>query len=311
MGLQPIAIALSISPMPPPPRKLLIIGASGFLGWHVCQIAQDSWQIYGTYHCHNHLAQPVNWVTIDLTDLVALPNHLTAIQPDAIIHLAALAQPNACQAQPERSYQINVLASIAIAEYCAQANIPLVFTSSEQVFDGQKPPYKESDRPTPINLYGEHKLAAEIGILERHPSSSICRMPLMFGFAPTAPSFVQAFIERLRSPQPLEAFTDEIRTPVSGFDAAQGLLIALETQFQGILHLGGIEALSRYDIAQQLVAFYKIPKAQIKACCQADVIMAAPRPLNLTLDSAIAFTLGYSPQSFQAALLASASRHVT
>ncbi len=285
-----------------PLRKLLIIGASGFLGWHICQIAQDSWQIYGTCHSRSHLSPPINWINIDLTDLVALPKQLIAIQPDAIIHLAALSQPNICQAQPERSYQVNVLASLAIAEYCAQANIPLVFTSSEQVFDGQNPPYKESDRPTPINRYGEHKLAAEIGILERHPRSSICRMPLMFGFAPDAPSFIQGFIERLRSPQVLEAFTDEIRTPVIGFDAAQGLMIVLERQFQGILHLGGVEALSRYDMAQQLAAFYKIPNAQIKPCRQADVIMAAPRPLNLTMDSAIAFNLGYSPQSFQLAL---------
>jgi dTDP-4-dehydrorhamnose reductase len=282
-------------------KKLLITGASGFLGWHVCQIAQTHWQVHGTYHS-NHAAIPgVEMHGIDLTHDQTLRTFLKRLNPDAIIHTAALSQPNICQEQPQLSHSINVQATWTIADHCAATQIPCVFTSSEQVFDGNHSPYRESDRPNPLNLYGEHKLAAEIGLLDRHPAATVCRMPLMYGVSPTAPSFIQPFIQRLQSGELLQAFTDEIRTPVSGFDAAQGLLIALE-KVQGIVHLGGQERLSRYEMAETLIEVLQIDNANILPCLQSDVQMSAPRPKDLSMDSAIAYRLGFQPQRFREVL---------
>jgi dTDP-4-dehydrorhamnose reductase len=287
----------SFSPM----KKLLITGASGFLGWHVCQIAQTHWQVHGTYH-RNPVAIPgIQMHGIDLTDDRALRTFLQGLNPDAIIHTAALSQPNACQEQPHLSHSLNVQATWTIADHCAAAQIPYVFTSSEQVFDGNHSPYRERDRPNPLNRYGEHKLAAEMGLLDRYPAATVCRMPLMYGVSPTAPSFIQPFIQRLQSGELLQAFTDEIRTPVSGFDAAQGLLIALE-KVQGIVHLGGQERLSRYEMAQTLIEVLQIENAQIRPCLQADVQMSAPRPKDLSMDSAIAYHLGFHPHHFREVL---------
>ncbi|NJM47840.1 MAG: NAD(P)-dependent oxidoreductase [Alkalinema sp. RU_4_3] len=282
-------------------EKLLITGASGFLGWHVCQITQTHWQVHGTYHSHPVAIPGVAMHGIDLTDDPALRTFLQELNPDAILHTAALSQPNACQDQPELSYCLNVQATWAIADHCAAAQIPYVFTSSEQVFDGNHSPYRETDRPTPLNLYGEHKLAAEMGVLDRYPAAAVCRMPLMYGVSPTAPSFIQPFIQRLRSGELLQAFTDEIRTPVSGFDAAKGLLIALE-KVQGIIHLGGQERLSRYEMAQTLIEVLQIENAQIQPCLQAEVQMSAARPRDLSMDSAIAYSLGFHPQHFREVL---------
>jgi dTDP-4-dehydrorhamnose reductase len=284
-----------------PMKKLLITGASGFLGWHVCQIAQTDWQVHGTYHSHPAVIPGVEMHGIDLTDDRSFRTFLQTLNPDAIIHTAALSQPNICQEQPQLSHSLNVQATWTIADHCAAAQIPYVFTSSEQVFDGDHSPYCESDRPNPLNLYGEHKFAAEVGIQERYPAAAVCRMPLMYGVSPTAPSFIQPFIRRLRSGELLQAFTDEIRTPVSGFDAAQGLLIALE-KVQGIIHLGGQERLSRYEIAKTLIEVLQIENAQIQPCLQAEVRMSAPRPKDLSMDSAIAYRLGFQPQHFRAVL---------
>lgn len=288
-------------------KRLLVTGASGFLGGHLCDRAislrSPQWQVTGTYWRGAVVSIPgMDWVALDLTNLSMLKDRLAELNPDAIVHLAALSQPNACQTQPELSYQINVLASWAIAEFCAQRQIPLVFTSSEQVFDGLNPPYCETDRPSPINLYGEHKLAAEQGIAERYGLAAIARMPLMYGFRPGSVSFVQPFLERLRTGVVLEVFVDEVRMPVYGDDAADGLLMLLDREFSGLIHLGGPEALSRYDMAQQLVAVFNIPNAQVQPCSQADVVMAAARPLNLMMDHAIASGLGYAPRSFRQGL---------
>ncbi|NJN56594.1 MAG: NAD-dependent epimerase/dehydratase family protein, partial [Leptolyngbyaceae cyanobacterium SL_5_9] len=53
-------------------EKLLITGASGFLGWHLCQLAQQTWQVYGTYHQHPVEIPGVTLLTLNLTDFQAL-----------------------------------------------------------------------------------------------------------------------------------------------------------------------------------------------------------------------------------------------
>jgi dTDP-4-dehydrorhamnose reductase len=284
-----------------PHPKLLITGASGFLGWYISQAAAPDWEVYGTYHHHRNIAPNCHPIALDLTDTAALQDCFAQLRPDAVIHAAALSQPNACQDDPDLSYQINVLASFYIAIACQQLGIPCVFTSSEQVFDGTQAPYREADPPNPINRYGEHKALAEAGMLARHDQVAVCRMPLMFGAVPHADSFIQPFIQRLKSGELLQAFTDEIRMPLSGWDAAQGLLLALG-RHQGILHLGGKESLSRYDMAKILVEVLGIGSARIAPCRQADVKMAAPRPPDLSMDSAIALGLGFDPGDFRSAL---------
>lgn len=278
-------------------NTLLITGASGFLGWYVGQLARDRWRVYGTHHTNVFEADGVLPVAVDITDKAALAQLFDELKPDAVIHTAAISQPNYCQQHPQKSYAVNVTASCAIASLCAERAIALAFTSSDMVFDGLNPPYLESDPVSPVNLYGEQKAAAEVGILERYPSAAVCRMPLMFGFAPTAPSFLQPFLKNLRSGEPLHLFIDEFRTPVSGYTAAQGLLLAIEKQISGRLHLGGKERVSRYDFGRLMVEVFEIDDAKIDACRQADVPMAASRPPDVSMDSSYAFSLGYQPGS--------------
>lgn len=279
-------------------KKLLITGASGFLGWYLCRLAQTDWQVFGTYHAHLVEMEGVTLVGVDLTDFRSLQELFQAIQPDAVIHAAALSQPNLCQADPEGSYAINVTASCNIAGLCGDRAIPCAFTSSELVFDGLNPPYREDDPVCPINLYGEQKVAAEVGMLARYPEMTVCRMPLMFGVAPFAPSFIQPFVDRLRSGQVLNLFTDEIRTPVSGRDAARGVLLAL-AKAKGRIHLGGRERLSRYEMGLILADLLHLTDAKLNPCLQADVPMAAPRAPDVSMDSSIAFGLGYQPGLFR------------
>jgi dTDP-4-dehydrorhamnose reductase len=105
----------------------------------------------------------------------------------------------------------------------------------------------------------------------------------MFGATPPhASSFLQPFIQSLRERRELKLFVDEIRTPVSGATAAQGLLLALQN-VQGIIHLGGRERISRYDFGHLMVEVFDLPPEGIAAARQRDVIMAAPRPPDRVL----------------------------
>ncbi|MCU0535780.1 MAG: NAD(P)-dependent oxidoreductase [Hydrococcus sp. Prado102] len=286
-------------------KKLLVTGASGFLGWHLCSLAKQKWEIYGTYSKNAIALDRVTLLKVDLTDYRALKQLFLDIQPAAVIHTAAQSKPNVCQEHPTESYQINVTASLNIARLCSARAIPCIFTSTDLVFDGLNPPYRESDRVSPISYYGEQKVLAEQGMLQYYPKTTICRMPLMFGInSPVANSFIQPFIKILKEGKKLSLFVDEFRTPVSGTTAATGLLLAQELQVEGLLHLGGKESISRYQFGCLMAEVLQLPQDNIQTCLQKDVPMSAPRSPNVSLDSYKAFALGYSPLSLREELMA-------
>jgi dTDP-4-dehydrorhamnose reductase len=280
-------------------KKLLVTGASGFLGWNLCHVAKQEWDVYGTYFSTPGEIPGVTMLKVDLRDFQEIKRIFRELQPATVIHTAAQSSPNFCQSHPKESHLINVIASCNIAGLSADYSIPCVFTSTDLVFNGLNPPYRETDPVCPINYYGEQKVMAEEGMLERYPMTAVCRMPLMFGVAPpSATSFMQPFIKTLKEGQELSLFTDEFRTPVSGKTAASGLLLALE-KVNGLIHLGGKERVSRYDFGRALVEVLQLPSAGLKACRQKDVKMAAPRSSDVSLDSSMAFTLGYTPLSLR------------
>ncbi|MEN8445514.1 MAG: NAD(P)-dependent oxidoreductase, partial [Cyanobacteria bacterium J06555_13] len=255
------------------------------------------WDVYGIYHSRSLTIPGTNLLKIDLTNTQELQKLFQAVQPDAVVHLAAESSPNRCQEQPESSHQINVMVSRNIAKQCADADIPFAFASSEQVFDGLNPPYREEDPPSPVNLYGEQKALAELEILNAYPKAAVCRMPLMFGAVPpNVSSFLQPFIQTLRDGRELKLFIDEIRTPVGGVTATKGLLLALQ-KVQGRIHLGGQESISRYEFGRLMVEIFELPADGLKPSRQQDVTMSAPRPPDVSLDSTKAFALGYAPPS--------------
>ncbi len=280
-------------------KKLLVTGASGFLGWNICQIAASQWEVYGTYRSKAVKIPGVNMIQHDFTDFQGLKALIEDIQPTAIIHAAAQSKPNYCQLHPDKTYPINVTASINLAGLCADYSIACAFTSTDLVFNGLNPPYKETDPVSPVSIYGEQKVAAEQGMLERNPQVAVCRMPLMFGKAsPHAGSFIQGFVQALKAGKELQLFTDEYRTSVSGTTAAEGLLLALE-KAKGILHLGGKERMSRYDFCRLMAEVFELPVEKIKPCLQQDVQMPASRPPDVSLESSKAFELGYQPLSIR------------
>lgn len=285
-------------------KKLLVTGASGFLGWNLCQQAQANWEVYGTYFTHKVKISGATLYKTDLKDFAALAQLFKKIQPDAVIHTAAASKPNFCQTNPNESFAINVTAAVNIARLCGERNLPCAFTSTDLVFDGKHPFYQESDRTCPINYYGEQKAIAEQKMSEIYPAIAICRMPLMFGApSPLAASFLQGMISNLKAGKEINLFVDEFRTPASARAASQGLLLAVENQIQGILHLGGKERISRYDFGLLLADVLQLPTDLIKPGKQADVVVVAPRAPDTSLDSSKAFALGYQPLSLREELV--------
>jgi dTDP-4-dehydrorhamnose reductase len=282
-----------------PQKKLLVTGASGFLGWNICRVARKEYVVVGISNTKPPALEDIHKENCDITRYDDLKSLFFRVRPDAVIHAAAIAAPTTCQEHPAESGKINVDASISIAGLCNGSGIPCAFISTDLVFDGTAAPYDEQQPVSPISVYGEQKVMAETGMQARHENLRICRMPLMYGDAISpAQSFIHPFIKAMREGKELALFFDEYRTPASATNAAQGILPALN-HAPGTLHLGGRESISRYDFGIKLAKALNMPDAKLKAVRQKDFVALAPRPLNVSLDSSKAYAIGYDPGSIE------------
>ena len=276
-------------------RRLWITGASGLLGGWLCRLAVGRWHVTGL--CHTRPADLAldESITLDLADAVAVAAAFARSRPDAVIHAAASADPVYCEKNPESTEPINVTATLQLAELCAAQKIPFVFTSTDLVFDGRKPPYIEIDAVNPLGVYAGQKVRAERGVLERHPAALVCRMPLMFGqSAGVASRLFQSLFTALKQQQPLRLFADEFRTPVSARIGAAGILALLGRQ-GGVFHLGGREKISRYELGRAVARLGGWSDACLIPMKQAEVASSPPRPPDVSLNSGKAMACGFQP----------------
>jgi len=281
-----------------PKKRLLVTGASGFLGWNICKEAVEKWNVHGIYHENPVQIPGVVMMNADLTDFKNLSRLFDDTKPDAVIHAAAASKPNYCQAHPEKCFEINVEVSRKIAEKCAELNVPFVFTSTDMVFNGLNPPYKESDPVCPVNVYGEQKVTAEKVIQKYYPDAAICRLALMFGFSPAESTFFQQMIKAAGEGKELKLFTDEYRTFISTDAVVSALFLVLGKE-SGVFHVGGNERLSRYEFGKKVLRTFNLDESGLIPCSSKDVKMAASRAPDLSLDTAKLRELGFKPLSVE------------
>ena len=133
---------------------------------------------------------------------VALPAPVSLARPDVVLHAAAWTDVDGAEDDPQGAAAVNVGGTTNAAELGA----PLVYYSSDYVFDGRKQePYVESDGPRPLSAYGRSKLHGEAAAGE---GSWIVRSAWLFG--PTGHNFVRTML-RLGAERDEVAVVDDQR----------------------------------------------------------------------------------------------------
>ena len=280
--------------------KLLITGASGLLGHPLCRLARRRWAVCGIYRRHAPQVSGITSIQTDLRGLDQLSALIRRLQPEAVIHAAAVADINYCQAHPQSSAVLNVDVPLRLAEACAELGIVYLFVSTDLVFDGRQAPYSEMRRVNPLSTYARQKVQAERAVLHRYPRAQVCRLPLMFGVSPySAHQFSYRMLMNICQERPLSLFTDEFRTPVDNCSAAVGILTVLG-RASGLLHLGGRTRVSRYDLGILMArALNKVP-SMVRPVTIAELSLTAPRAPDVSLDSRRASALGFAPALLEA-----------
>lgn len=292
--------------------RLLVTGSAGFLGSSVCSAAKDRWQVFGTWHRSLPNDEGIHYVQVDLIDEAPLRIAFESIRPDVVIHAAAIADINTCETNEALAYRINVDAPARLAILCAESDIPLLFASTDLVFDGTGPRYREGDLTGPINQYGRYKQHAEQLLGERHQGSVICRLSPLMGYDHDGASgFLRPIVDALKANEIIRAFGDEIRTPVSVMDVSR-FMLQLAEQFREnpsvdgpqTFHIAGPESLSRFDLTTMLAKAIGADLSLVAKTRQADVSFATARPKDVSLDISRAVEMGFDPQTLQTMLQA-------
>jgi dTDP-4-dehydrorhamnose reductase len=222
------------------------------------------------------------------------------MRPEAVIHSAALSAMAECACDPERARAINVDAAANVARAAAEVGARVVHVSTDLVFGGEEAPYDESSKAAPTSVYGRTKRAAEEAVLA-FAGTIVVRVSLLFGPRLTdshevvprdTPSrgrterkgFFDQQLETLRSGKPLTLFDDEWRTPLSLRSAAESLVAIARSDDEGLLHLGGPERMSRYDMGMRLASVLGCSFSEMTRASRTS-IGGEPRPRDVALDS--------------------------
>lgn len=265
--------------------RWLITGASGQLGGYILREMQGTSDTVVAWS-HGRTGELFGFPlrSVDLGERDALARAFAEARPDAVLHLAAFSAVADCCRQPEQARRINTEGTALVAELASAAGARLVYVSTDMVFDGHQGHYREDDAAAPLSVYGRSKRDGEASVLAA--GAVVARVSLMYG--PTLigrPYFFDQQMGKMQAGQAVSWFEDEWRSPLGLQTAAQALLALARSDVAGLLHLGGPERLSRFDMGQRLARMYDLDPALVVPIKQSSIATPEPRPRDLSLDS--------------------------
>lgn len=251
-----------------------ITGANGLIGSYLIQTAPRC--------APNFRLRALTRADFDLLDFAAVEREFKKDRPQLVIHCAAITVVGEAQKNPQLARRVNVEVTRFLAELAAE--IPLVFFSTDLVFDGRKGNYTETDAPNPLHVYSETKVAAEQIVL-KNPRHLVVRTSLNAGKSQAGN---RAFNEQLRhsmrqAGQGMTLFTDEFRCPIPAVETAQAVWELIQKDCAGLYHVAGAEKLSRLQIGELLLRRWPEIKMEIKSGSARD-FAGPPRALDTSMD---------------------------
>lgn len=264
--------------------RLVITGATGLLGSELCRSLQGRYSV-------------IAWArrAPDITQLETVETTLKSLQPDLVIHTAAMTDVDACEGDPEGAMRVNALGAENVAKACASAGAALMAISTDYVFDGcLGRPYREGDPTNPVNAYGRSKLEGERRAFKFSPKCMVVRVSGLFGAGRA--NFVTSAAERFKAGEPVSVVTDQAYSPSYTVDLAAGIGQLIRKweadprealaggECHGVFHLANDGAGSRLEVALRIARFLGVSEPVIRQTTWKGLNRPAQRPVNSRLE---------------------------
>lgn len=262
----------------------LVTGVSGLLGLNFA-LAVD-----GKKHQVTGVANtaPMPWATFtnvqaDLTQAGVCEELIETHKPDAVLHCAAMANVDACEAEPDQARLVNAELPGRLAGACAKRGVRMLHISTDAIFDGQKGNYQEGDTPNPLSVYASTKLDGEKAVLTSNPDALIARVNFYGWSAAGNRSLAENFVNNLAAGKTMMGFTDIVFSPMNILDLSEILVEVTPLDLKGIYHMVGPQAMSKYQFGVEIAELFGFETALINPVSVTESGLKAARSPNLSL----------------------------
>lgn len=288
--------------------KLLVTGASGFVGWNAVQyfgnrfsFVQPTFRSFPHYLHYDSLERVQTPVQLDITDRRAVEEVVSRFQPDFILHAAALARPQQANLQDQLT-DVNVHGTINVARAASAVGATLLFLSTDLVYPEDAGHVDETSPtlPSGAGTYSRTKLIAEEQVAINAEHWAIIRCTLMFGLGtPRSNSFTQFLDRKWSSGEAAPVFSDQTRS----FLYVGDLVTALETVMNAqsavnqLFVCGGDESLSRADFALRYADSCGIDPEMCRVMQSIELEGYIGGPSNIRINASKLRALGWKPRS--------------
>ena len=251
------------------------------MGSKVAEIAQARGDEVFSGYAHN-LPEYGRAEKFDLLDEKSISELVRKVEPEVIIHSAALTDVDRCERERELAYKMNVEGTRAVAKAAEKAGSFLVYISTDYVFDGSAACIGKTTDTNPVSYYGYSKLLGE-----QFCHDSIARTCVIYGSRPASGkvNFALWLLDSLKSGKEVRVVTDQFITPTLNTNLARMVLEAAERRLAGVYHLAGATRISRYDYALKLAREFDLDASLILPSRMEDLMWAAKRPIDSSLDT--------------------------
>lgn len=292
---------------------VLITGASGFVGSHLAiDLAAAGHRVAAiggrSLPCRD-VRQVVESVwQCDLADSTAAGRLLKEVKPDLVIHCAALARAAECEENPQNAHLANV---VATRNLLLAADLPIVFISTDLVFDGSVAPqggFREKDPVNPNSVYARTKADAEKFVLDTRSASAVARICLVFGDDLSGHGGFLGWLRgSLAKGDTVKLFTDEWRTPIYTKDVSRSIAAILNkpeiSRKHRIVHLAGCERVSRFEFGSQVASRFGFDHSLLNPTSVTAFSSPAPRSSDVSLSNQVLIDeFGVEPMTIRSAL---------
>ena len=221
--------------------KVLVTGAKGQLGTDLMnELAKRGIEGIG-----------VDVEEMDITDAEACRRVIKASGADAVIHCAAYTAVDAAEDNVELCRRINGEGTRNVAQACKEADVKLMYISTDYVFDGQGTrPWEPDDERHPLNVYGQTKYEGELAVEELSDKYFIVRIAWVFGVA--GKNFIKTMLRLGKERGAVSVVDDQVGSPTYTYDLARLLVDMIQTDKYGRYHATNEELCSWYEFAKEI-----------------------------------------------------------
>lgn len=224
----------------------------------------------------------------DLADPLACADAIRQAAPDAVINAAAYTAVDRCEEEEAVATVINGGSPTAMAQACAELDIPFVHISTDYVFSGEgEMAFKPSDPVAPLNAYGRSKLSGEAGVARA--CGRYCILRTSWVISAHGNNFIKTMLRLSETRDGLSVVADQNGGPTPAAEIAK-VCMKIATQLRvkdnensGVYHFSGAPDVSWAELARNIftLANRAVDVTDIET---AEYPTPAERPLNSRLD---------------------------